>query len=465
MNHRRDVVVTVVGVAMLIVGAGPAGAGGEGGPQWAPPAIDADPAELVDMGQIRAGDAKRGTTAVFGADESPEVRVAVRSADPLARDGGVEVVVEWTVHDHPHSRKPVFTTKTKATVPAGEEVMVKQALPLEAPGPYWVRAALIAGEETIKKDLLGILYDPGGFKPELTRPDDFSQFWSRKLEAMRKVPFDAELEENESYGTKHYRGYDLEVRNHDGKRLRCVLMVPRSEGPHDAEIGAGAPGEAEKVKSSIAKAEGQPAGVGMWERGARRIRIGAASPRSATYTRWAGRDDNNMLHCYLQTIRLADYLRSREDVGHIWLFGASRSGPAMLAAASLAPERVAAVNVHVPTSCGVSWKDRPYRGWGRPPARTDEGLKTAAYFDPVNFAPDLKVPVVMDGGFYDGLSPIPGMLAFCNHATNAPFVRWSIEQGRHGHFNNGGRGDMEAALAEHLAERGIKPGSPDDAAE
>jgi cephalosporin-C deacetylase-like acetyl esterase len=184
-------------------------------------------------------------------------------------------------------------------------------------------------------------------------------------------------------------------------------------------------------------------------------------PRSAEFTYWNGRDANNMLHCYLRTVRLTDYLRSREDVRHIWLFGASRSGPVMLAAAALAPEQVAAVNVHVPTSCGVSWKDRPYRGWGRPPSRTEEGLKTAAYFDPVNFAPDLEVPVVMDGGFYDGLSPIPGMLAFCNHATEAPFVRWSIEQGHHGYFTSGRRKELEADLAKHLAKHGIVPGRSD----
>jgi cephalosporin-C deacetylase-like acetyl esterase len=164
-----------------------------------------------------------------------------------------------------------------------------------------------------------------------------------------------------------------------------------------------------------------------------------------------------MLHSYLRMVRLADYLRSRDDVKHIWLFGASRTGASMLAAGALAPERVAVVNVHVPTCCGISWSHRPYRGWGRPPARDAEGLETAAYFDPVNFAPDLQVPVVMDGGFYDGLAPAPGILAFYNHATAAPFRRCSIEQGPHGYFQASRRKQMEAELTEFLKQTGVAP--------
>ena len=57
------------------------------------------------------------------------------------------------------------------------------------------------------------------------------------------------------------------------------------------------------------------------------------------------------------------------------------------------------------------------------------------------------------------------MIAFCNRATNAPLVRWSIEQGEHGHFANSGRGDMEKALAEHLAKQAIAPAKTDADAE
>ena len=386
-----------------------------GGVGWAPPDAEADPGQLVNMGRLRAGDFKRGVTAIFEADQKPLMRVPVRSSDPLSDDKGVTVQVTWTVHDHPHGAAAVFEKTIDVTVSGGKEVMVEQELPLDEPGPYWVRVAMSTGKKTIKKDRLGILYAPGNYKGEFTRPDDFAEFWDAKLAAMRKIPFDPKIEENPAYAIDGYKGYDLEITGHDGQRMACVLVIPEGKGPHDATLG-GSPGDPGKVQAMLKKARGQPVGVGMWQQGDPRIHVGAKSPRQSTYTYWNGRDDNNMLHVYLQTVRLMDYLRSRDDVKHIWLFGASRSGPSCLAAAALAPEQVAAVNVHVPTSCGLSWESRPYRGWGSRPPQDERGLvaagvigpedqkhvpihNTAAYFDPVNFAPDLKVPVVMDGGF------------------------------------------------------------------
>ena len=237
-----------------------------------------------------------------------------------------------------------------------------------------------------------------------------------------------------------------------GRRIRTLLRVPRKPGPHDAEVfshwGSDRP---EKILAGLRKLEQQPAGAGMWQRGADRIRAGAPQPEDSTYTRWAGRDDNNMLDSYLLNVRMADYLRSRKDVAKIWMFGASRSGASVLAAAALAPERVTAVNVHVPTSCGLSW-ERPYAGWGRPPDRTPEGLRTAAYFDVTNFAPDLTVPCILDGGFYDNLSPAPGILAFRNWAEKAPFRRCFLELGGHGFFPPGNRQKAEKELQEYLGK-------------
>ena len=63
----------------------------------------------------------------------------------------------------------------------------------------------------------------------------------------------------------------------------------------------------------------------------------------------------------------------------------------------------------------------------------------------------------MDGGFYDGLAPAPGIQAFFNHATAAPFRRRSIEQRPHGYFQASRREQMEAELPDYLKEKGIAP--------
>jgi cephalosporin-C deacetylase-like acetyl esterase len=190
----------------------------------------------------------------------------------------------------------------------------------------------------------------------------------------------------------------------------------------------------------------------MWERGVPRIRVGAPQPEDSTYTRWKGQDDNNMLDSFLLAVRMTDYLRSREDVANIYLYGGSRSGAIQLANAALDGTRVAAVNVHVPTSAGLSWREKEYRGWGSRPGNVppEQSFGIAACFDVTNFAPDLTVPVVMDGGITDDLAPAPGILAFANWAEKCPFRRCSIEKGGHGFFVNPARPRMEKELAEFL---------------
>ena len=425
------------------------------------------PEELVDLASLNPAGRNPKVTAEYEPGQTPEMTVTLKSlAHRPAR-----LTVNWTVHDHPHNGEQVLAGSEPVTLDPNAETELTLKLPVREPGLYWVRAHLLgrAGESEPRKGKArplqsatrGFIYDANSYKPPLTRPDDFKAFWDARLAAMRKIPFDANLTPNDDYAIEGYRGFDLVITGHDGKRLHCTLVIPEGPGPFDGEVGGGNR-DPKRAKAALRKAKEQPAGVGMWQRGAPRIRIGAALPRQSTYRYWNGREDNNFLHSYLQMVRLADYLRSRDDVRHIWLFGASRTGASMLAAAALAPEQVAAVNVHVPTCCGLSWSDRPYRGWGQPPSRDKAGLATAAYFDPVNFAPDLKVPVVTDGGFYDGLAPAPGILAFCNHAVNAPFRRCAIEQGQHGYFAASRRGQMEQALAEYLKKQGIDPAADGD---
>lgn len=337
-------------------------------------------------------------------------------------------------------------TVAEHTVPATSNAVWD--LKLEVPGLYWINADVVAAGRSWKTKQIGVLYDADNYRPALTRPADFADFWAGKLRAMRAIPFDAKLTEQEPAGNERYRQYELELNGPRGERLKTFLRVPRAPGPHDAEvISYWGSTPLDKLSESFAKWEKQPVGADQWHRGADRIRVGAPQPDDSKYTRWVSRDDNNYLDSYLMNVRLADYLRSRGDVKGIWMFGASRSGASMLAATALAPERVVALDAHVPTSCGISWRDKPYKGWGAVPPAAD-----APYFDPVNFAPDLRVPFIMDGGFYDGLAPAPGILAFHNWATNAPFRRVSIELAGHGHFTSNNRKQMEADLRAFLSQ-------------
>lgn len=410
-----------------------------------------EPVELLALVSLEAEGAPRPPAVpTFPAGQTPRVRLSVRNLGETEAKGDVR----FRVLDHPVKPRTVLEKVLSAAVPPAQAASLPLDVPLPTPGLYWVHAEMIREGKPFKQIQLGLLYDPDRYRPPLTRPPDFREFWDRQLRELRAIPFDAKLAEAPDRGNERFVHYDLELAGVRGKRLRTFLRVPRRPGPHDAEVishwGSDTP---EKVLAHLQGLEKQPSGAGMWQRGADRIRVGAPQPEDSTYTRWAGREDNNMLESYLLNVRMADYLRSRPDVARLWMFGSSRSGASILAAAALSPERVAAVNAHVPTCCGLSWTDRPYAGWGRPPAPTPEGLRTAAYFDVTNFAPDLSVPVIVDGGFYDGLSPAPGILALHNGAEKAPFRRCLLYLGGHGFFPPERRRQAEAELEEFLRRK------------
>ncbi len=123
---------------------------------------------------------------------------------------------------------------------------------------------------------------------------------------------------------------------------------------------------------------------------------------------------------YADHARCVDVLLARDKVDpqRIVAVGASRTGPSALAAAAL-DQRIALVDIHVPTSAGISWPTRFYGGWGAHGSSTkpadvplEKWLRRLAYFDMVNFAPDVKCPVIIGLGLRDyGLSPAPGIIA------------------------------------------------------
>jgi phosphopantothenoylcysteine decarboxylase/phosphopantothenate--cysteine ligase len=132
------------------------------------------------------------------------------------------------------------------------------------------------------------------------------------------------------------------------------------------------------------------------------------------------RETAEFRHVYADYVRCVDVLvaHGKVDPKRIVATGASRTGPAALAAAAL-DHRIALVDIHVPTSAGISWSTRFYRGWGahgsagRPAdVPLEKWLRLLAYFDMVNFASDVRCPVIIGLGLRDyDLSPAPGIIA------------------------------------------------------
>lgn len=380
--------------------------------------VSTDPVELLAIESLHAPGQPPHRVPFFTREKPPVFELNVKNL------GATETTAEvaYRLLDHDHDAREVRAGTLSCSAEAGGRGSVKIETPVAEPGCYWLHVELRKDGKAAKREQLGLVFEADRYLPPLTRPDDFKAFWEGKLKSFRATPFDEKLSENAALTDGNVIVWDVELTGPDGKRVKTLLMRPRKEGACVAELNAC--WSYDRLPAQFAKLRGKPEAKD-------RLYLGYPMPEEATFRRWGSRDDNNMLDCILLAVRLTDYLRTRKDVSGIFLRGASRSGPLALIAAALDSSKVLAVDAHVPTSCGISWSEKPYRGWGQAP----ETLRAAAaYFDPVNFAPDLRVPFMLDGGVFDGLSPVPGILALHNHAVNASWKRVSIEKGGHGYF-------------------------------
>ena len=390
--------------------------------------ISPEPTELVSIKGVDPTGKDPNGIPYFTQQETPAYDVTLKNLGTAT----VDVALRYTLYSHYVDGKvlaggslPAVKLKEQAgaTVPLSVKV--------DEPGCYWINLEVQKNGQTLKRTCRAFVYDADNYTHKLTRPDDFTAFWDAKLKQLRAIPMDVKVTELPSKSTEVYIQSEVELTLWKGQRKSFIIQAPRKPGRYLALFN----GKLSNPRT-----------------GANRVIVSISHsfwPESATYKTWKDADDNNLLECYLDAVRVADYLRSRPDVDMIYLSGASRQGPIQLVNAALDPTRICGVSSHVPTSMGVSWRDYPYRGWGTVP----KDNTMATYVDPVNFAPDISVPFICNLGAYDGLSPVPGGLAFYNLATKSPFKRFRVESGGHGYFTSGFLQKADREMSELIKAR------------
>jgi cephalosporin-C deacetylase len=129
------------------------------------------------------------------------------------------------------------------------------------------------------------------------------------------------------------------------------------------------------------------------------------------------RERSYFLNMYLRDSRALDYLLTRADWDGktIVLTGGSMGGQQSLALAGLRPEKISAVLVCVPAGADsngdLHGRKAGYPNW---PSDNADVMKTALYFDTVNFASRIKAPVMAGMGFIDTISPPAGVWTALN---------------------------------------------------
>ncbi len=305
--------------------------------------------------------------------------------------------------------------KDKIDVPVDQPEMIYVAV--EPDGPK-TDTAYTGGNTGRNNGLyaVGAAVAPRKIGLSTPRPADFDAFWGGKLAEQAKVPIHPVLTPVET----DVAGVELNTFVLDalGSKAHGYVAKPARDGKFPALIqlqyagvyALNARGAAQRASEgwlflnvdSHDKSPSDPSGN---------------IPRAYQAVGNTDREKSYFLNMYLRDSRVLDYLLTRPDWDGktIVLTGGSMGGQQSLVLAGLRPEKISAVLVCVPagadTNGDLHGRKAGYPNW---PSDNPDVMKTALYFDTVNFASRIQAPVMAGMGFIDTISPPAGVWTALN---------------------------------------------------
>ncbi len=263
---------------------------------------------------------------------------------------------------------------------------------------------------------VGATVSPAKIPLSTPRPDDFDAFWDAKLAAQAQIPIHPVLTKIDS----DVPDVDLNIFALDalGSTAHGYIAKPAREGKFPAMIQLQYAGVYALNPHPVAQraAEGWLV-LNVDSHDKLPSDPSAGIPNNYQVIGNTNREQSYFLKMYLRDSRVLDYLLTRPDWDGktIVLTGGSMGGQQSFALAGLRPEEITAVLVCVPAGADTNG-DLHNRKAGYPfwPSDNPDAMRTALYFDPVNFASRIKAPVVAGIGFIDTISPPAGIFTAMN---------------------------------------------------
>ena len=271
---------------------------------------------------------------------------------------------------------------------------------------------------------------PGGtgFKPSAPRPNDFDAFWETKINELKTVPANPQLEPADA-GKPGVNYWKITLDNIKGTHIQGQLARPAKGTKFPALLIVQWAGVYGLQKSWV---------TDRAEEGWLTLNIEAHDlpidrPETFYKEQAAGllqnypaigndrRETSYFLRMYLGDYRAAQYLAERPDWDGrtLVVMGGSQGGQQTLVTAGLHPKITAAL-AEVPAGCDMLGPDAgrapgwPMWYWQTQGKDAQKVHESSRYFDAVNFASHIKCPILVGAGLIDEVCPPAGVSAAVN---------------------------------------------------
>jgi cephalosporin-C deacetylase len=294
-------------------------------------------------------------------------------------------------------------------------------------------------------------YAPEKIVPAVENPADFDAFWARAKEDLAKLPIDARLTPKPDLSTAKADVYQVSLQDvgSDAKgasRFYGILAVPTAEGKFPALMNP--PGAGARPYRGLVELAGK--GFITLQVGIHGIPVdlpaevydgllaGAfSSGRGYTVFNLDDPERYYFRRVYLGCLRANDFLVSHPkwDGKNLIVTGGSQGGALTIVTAGLDPRVTALAPYYPALSDMTGYVKGRAGGWPhifreeKDGHRTPAKIRTAAYYDVVNFARRVKAPGLYSWGWNDEVCPPTSTYAAYNVVTAPKELLLAVETG------------------------------------
>ncbi len=335
----------------------------------------------------------------------------------------------------------------------------------DEPCILWLRATYQPEGGRQVRVVGGAAFSPTEIQPSMAAPDDFDQFWADQKKRIDAIPANVQLTPMDS-GNPNIELYSITMDGINDTKIYGYFCKPKGDGPFPALLQVQWAGVYSVDPGWTKWMPNQ--GIMALDINAHAIENGKPQSyydelnkgalQGYPYQGRESRDTSYFLRMYLSCYRAAEYLASRPDWDkkHLIVEGGSQGGGQTLVTAALDPH-VTAAAADVPAMCDHSARlvgRAP--GWPMLVAMQDgkpdpKQLQAARYFDAVNFAREIKVPILIGTGFADLTCPSSSVYAAYNVIPGPKQMVLDPQTGHTGGHPNWGKA-YQAFLNEHTMD-------------